>query len=110
MLQQSLPLDSTIGNLQDLCAGLRADLGDLGKVELSASMLIFDIMKVTGIPDTALAMILTPRELALVGDPYEEKVTTAKCQFCEEEAQQLVKVRGAWRLVCDDCAGKIQHC
>lgn len=111
MLMQSLPLHSTIGRLRDLCAGFREDCDDLSEMMVPASLVIFDVMKAIGIPDNALALVLTSRELNTIGDPFEEDPSQnpVKCQFCGEEAEHMVKVRGAWMLVCESCEGKIQH-
>jgi hypothetical protein len=111
MLQQSLPLNSTIANLADLCAAWREE-GDLTVIKMSPAMVIFDVLKLMGVPDKLLPQVLTHEELEAIGDSdwknRNKPAIAVKCQFCQEEAEGMVRIRGAWYLVCDNHQHKLR--
>ena len=110
MLQQSLLTNFSIGSLSELCENLRADCGTLDRMTVSANTVIFDVLTTLGLPMNAIKMILKPEELEALGVTEVIGDYKVKCQKCgEEEAQQLVRVRGNWVLLCDDCKSHLKH-
>lgn len=112
MLHQSLPLNNTTGALAEYAQNLRQldEEQNLMGVSMTAAVILLDVMEAAGFPYNLVRLILTEEEMEAIGVKYDPEEPQALCQRCGcEEAQQLVKVRGSWMLLGDDCLAKVPH-